>query len=642
MLGAQAAFGSFRVAAGLRRDGGASSPVLPSQPVVPTAFSPDLDRRRLDDVARLYRLVLQTVPDRPGLRHHADLLAHGSTLAELAASLLAVSGAVLDDRCATARIFWQRAGGGPDGFPAAWRHAAGLADFVADLVRRPPRRDEILSALFPEGVDPLDDDAGPGWGYRLWAAEIDAALFRVADWSASLLRMFGMRVVLTLRMDACTDPALLDATLSALRDQRYGRWRLHLLGSCPEGWRPPVDPRIVRTHATPRAGRWRGVLHGSVRPGDVLSPFALSTVALAALRRPRTASWRTDEDRIDGSGVRSVPFLERSAGLVLRRGKTGPTQRARHLPWPLLHRFDASPPMDGFAEDAIAATSVSLVIATRDQPHLLRRCVESIRLTTAAYAGGEVEIVLVDNGSENAEALALLERYRQEGCTVIRHPGAFNWSALCNDGARHARGATLVFLNNDIECFRDDWLQRLVCALQQRNVGAAGAKLLFADGRVQHNGVVIERGPTASHRLDGGPEPTPFHRRVSAVTGACLAVRSDLFTSFGGFDETLPVTWNDLDFCFRLRRGKLDIVVAASCVLRHDEMGTRTPDHAPENTAQLARSLRIVRRRHGRFLRTDRFLHPFLLAAGGTTRLDPAAPGRVAGLVVAGGLTLTS
>ncbi|MCQ8277941.1 glycosyltransferase [Acetobacteraceae bacterium KSS8] len=635
-MGAEAAFGSFRIALDIGSNDPAPAPIEVAR---------DVDCCRLAEVARLYRLVLQTAPDCPGLRHHVDLLAKGSTLAELASSLMAVSGDVRDDRQTAARLFWARAGGNPAAFAAAWRRASGLADFVAELARRPLARDNILRALFPFGVDPHDDDAGPAWGYRLWAAEIDAVLARVSRRFARLLRAFGACVVLTLDLDPDADPLLLDATVSALREQRYRRWRLLLHGQAPAGWVAPADPRIVRDEAADRP-RWRrGVLRGVLRPGEILSPHALGTIALAALRRPRTAAWRTDEDRIDPAGVRSEPMLHRSAGLVLRRDREDATGRERHLPLVLLHRRVPVRPPSTIVDDRAVLPSVSLVIATRDRPGLLQRCVDSIRRTIASYPGA-VEIVLVDNGTEDAGALDLLERYRGEGCVVKRRPGAFNWSALCNSGAESAHGEVLVFLNNDVECFRDDWLDRLVCAVQQENVGAAGAKLLFADGRIQHNGVLIGPGTVAAHRVDGVAEAEPVRRSVSAVTGACLAVRRTVFVRQGGFDESLPVTWNDLDFCLRLRRGKLDIVLAADSVLRHDEMGTRTPDHAPENVAQLASSLRIIRRKHGRGLRRslcrDRFLHPFLLAESGATRLDSDVAPRLLVVLAMGGLTLTS
>ena len=592
---------------------------------------------RVADIVRLYRLVLDAIPDRPGLRHHADLLAAGHTLAGLAASLLSLGADAQCRPVERAALLWRRDGRGRRGFAAAWRQTPDLPHFVASLIRHPPLRSRSqLCALFPEGVDPALDDVYPGWAYRLWSAEIRQVLVGMARRLMPLLRLAGPRIVLSLDIDRSASAADLDATLSSLARQIYGRWSLSLTGPFPAGFSLPPDPRIGRAATGPRP-----CLHGALRPGDTLSPACLALFAYAALRRPGIAGWSCDQDRRDPDGFCTDPQLDpiRRDGLVLRRhGASAPGGATRHLPAVLLHRLART--TRAAATQAArtpvrfpARSRVSVVIATRDRAALLRRCIESLREVTA---GPAPEIVLVDNGSREPDALALLASLQEQGCTVLRRPGSFNWSLLNNAGVRASSGEIVVLLNNDTECIEADWLERLASACLDPAAGPVGARLLYADGTVQHAGVLIGPGPHAAHRWS--PDGETGIRSVSAVTGACMAVRRTLFDRLGGFDEALPVTWNDLDFCLRARAAGLDVRLCSDSVLRHHELGTRTPDSAPENQDQLARTRAYIARRHAGRLGRDRFLHPLAMAEAGGRLLDPEAPRWISALVASGGV----
>jgi len=151
-----------------------------------------------------------------------------------------------------------------------------------------------------------------------------------------------------------------------------------------------------------------------------------------------------------------------------------------------------------------------------------------------------------------------------------------------NLAAEAASGATLVLLNDDIEPLVPEWLELLVAQTQRRGVGVAGAKLLYPSGAVEHAGVAVGI-------LDGAGHPgrgllaaelcawLDLTRNVSAVTGACLAVRREVFRDLGGLDVRFPVNYNDVDFCLRAREAGLEIVYEASAVLRHYEAQSRLP-----------------------------------------------------------------
>ncbi len=626
-----------------------------------------------------YRLVLRRPADRPGLRHHAEMLAAGETLRTIVAALfVSAEGRLLwgaDPGLPAARRIWDDAvpvavGAGDGeaadasgGFAAAWRMAGDLSEFVARLVAAGPVRSvPVLRALFPDGVDPADDAVGPAWAYRLWSLEGERALSVIARRLFPVLRLAGPVIGLVLEMSAGDAAPALAGTLASLAGQTYGRWRLRLRGPLPDGVVLPADPRIALDAPGVRLpASWVGWL----RAGDTLSPAALALFAYAALRRPWASAIYCDEDCHTAAGLPVRPWLKTAwdadaaedADLVggamlfrtrrLRRHGAGHpwpaalAGRIVHLPAVLCHRCDvpeagAVAPSSGCRPQppVRSAPSVSVVIATRDRAPLLERCVASLRACTDYPA---FEIVLVDNGSREPEALALLDRLERDGCRLLRRPGPFNWSALNNDGVRASTGEVVVLMNNDVACIEPGWLRALAAGCQRQRVGAVGALLRFEDGAVQHAGIVVGPGVRAAHLCSGRLVPGARLQGLAAVTGACLAVRRAVFDQLGGLNEALPVTWNDIDFCLRLREHGLRVLLARDAVLMHAESATRSADADPENQLQLALTRARMAERHRRALRADPFLNPLLTQGDGGRLLDPAAPERLWSILRGGG-----
>lgn len=598
---------------------------------------------RLLSVVHLYRLLLRRTADRGGLLHHADLIDRGESLEMVAGSLLHTDeGREAWEGVAPAGIahrIWQAAGGEPDGFDPAWTGAGDVPALAAGLVRDARVRETpVLEALFPAGVDPAADDIYPGWAYRLWAAEMDRALAAAARRLFPVLRAVGPRIGLLIELGPADSREQLDATIASLSGQVYGRWRLVLRGSLPAGFATPTDPRI--TVAGPGDALPRASWIGRLRAGDTMSPAALALLGFATCRRPWADAVCCDEDRRRDDGSCVDPALSGSGahGFSLSRRKKrrrddgADEERLVRLPAILCHRLARfGPPVPDGRLAAGPTPPVSVVVATRDRAELLDRCVGSLRARTDYPA---IEVVLVDNGSTEPSALALLDRLERDGCRVLRRPGPFNWSALNNDGVAAATGEVVVLMNNDVQCVEPGWLRAMVRACLLPGVGAVGALLRYRDGTVQHAGVVLGPGPQAVHlRCDDPRLPA----KVPAVTGACMALRRTVFDRMGGLDASLPVTWNDLDLCLRLRGAGLRVLLARDAVLLHDELGSRTPDSDPGNHEQLERSRLLVASRHRRALRRERFLHPLLTVESGGCCLDPAAPRRVWPMLRGGG-----
>ena len=264
---------------------------------------------------------------------------------------------------------------------------------------------------------------------------------------------------------------------------------------------------------------------------------------------------------------------------------------------------------------------VSIIIPTRDRAELLRSCVAGLVHRTDYPA---MEIIIADNGSVEEATLALFETLRVEhGVRVLPLPGPFNYSRINNQAIAEARGEIILFLNNDTEVIGADWLREMVSLAVRPEIGAVGARLLFADGRVQHCGDVLGFGwpvGVAGHngllaqRDDPGPYGTYIlTRTLSAVTAACLAVRRTILDEVGGFDEVnLAVAFNDVDLCLRIRDAGYRNLLAAGAELYHLESASRGEDLRPEQLERSTAEIRHMRERWGEALDSDPYWNPNL------------------------------
>jgi GT2 family glycosyltransferase len=253
------------------------------------------------------------------------------------------------------------------------------------------------------------------------------------------------------------------------------------------------------------------------------------------------------------------------------------------------------------------AKKISIIIPVRDRVDLLERCLDSLtsKTTYAPY-----EIVLVDNDSQSEEARAYFARCKHR---VLRYSGPFNFSALNNFAVEQTDSPWLLFLNNDTEVIEGDWLTMLAEHVQRPEVGAVGPKLLYPDDTVQHAGIVMGVGGIAEHAFRGLSADEPgvcrqlqTTRNYSAVTGACLLTRREVFEEVGGFDEEqLPVTFSDVDLCLKMRRVGYRVIYVPFAKLYHHESASRRPAVEPLETG-------VMRERWPEVLKHDPYYNPNL------------------------------
>jgi glycosyltransferase involved in cell wall biosynthesis len=253
---------------------------------------------------------------------------------------------------------------------------------------------------------------------------------------------------------------------------------------------------------------------------------------------------------------------------------------------------------------------VSIIVPTRDRADLLKRCVEGIRRTDYE----RIEIVVVDNGSVEESTRSFLAELEHTGhARLVQVNGTFNFSRLINQGAAAARGEILVFLNNDVEVEERGWLREMVSHVLQPGVGAVGARLWFPNNTLQHGGVVLGLGGMAGHAFQRVPRRHPgyfdrlfLQQNASAATAACMMVRKSVFEETGLFDEeNFTVSFNDIDFCLRLRQRGLRIVWTPYANLIHHESASRGRERTAGGQSQFFREATHLQHKWGAQLLTD-------------------------------------
>lgn len=274
---------------------------------------------------------------------------------------------------------------------------------------------------------------------------------------------------------------------------------------------------------------------------------------------------------------------------------------------------------------------ISIIICTRNRVDLLRQCVEGIEQRTDYK---NYELIVVDNGSDDAATLAYLDGLRALGALrVIVHPAPFNFAELNNLAVRQASGELICLLNNDVVPIGVRWLSEMVAHALRSEIGAVGAKLCYPDNTIQHAGVILD-GVAAGHLHLGYPRGAAGYgnrarlaQNFSAVTAACLVIRRSIWLEVGGMDEEFAVAFNDVDFCLRVGQLGYRNLWLPQAELYHYESASRGKEDTPEKRARFLAEVSLLQKRWGSLLANDPAWNPNLALNG--ERIGLASPPRV-------------
>lgn len=230
------------------------------------------------------------------------------------------------------------------------------------------------------------------------------------------------------------------------------------------------------------------------------------------------------------------------------------------------------------------------MIPNKDGINYLKPCINSIlKLTTYE----NYEIVIIENNSENENTFKYYEKLKQNPkIKVLEYKEKeFNYSAIINFGVKNVDGDFVVQLNNDTKLISADWLETFIGYCQFQEIGAVGARLYYKDKSIQHAGIAIGIEGTAGNLLvnleyekHGYYSFESLTRNVSAVTGACLFARREIYEEVGFMEEKLfKIAFNDVDFCLKILEKGYRILYNPFVELYHYESKTRGIDELDIN-----------------------------------------------------------
>ena len=316
-----------------------------------------------------------------------------------------------------------------------------------------------------------------------------------------------------------------------------------------------------------------------------------------------------------------LPLFDRDAASAALRDATAAHLKARQMEAAVTIAPSALLPAAQVRRTAPDGRT-TIIIPTRNRVELLADCLESLQ---PVLMRPDVDLLIVDNDSSDDKTIRFLAGLREERIArLLPVPGPFNYARLNNLAARETDSDFLLFLNNDVKALDGTWLDEMHARLAEADVGAVGALLAWPSGMVQHGGVVLGPSFAATHAFNDRTIDDPGYtdllrvaHECSAVTAACMLTRRGDYLALGGMDEVhFPVSFNDVDYCLRLRATSRRVIMTPHARLIHLESASRSKLTSTDHAARFARELRALRHRWGESLLQDPFYNP-------TLSLDP-------------------
>lgn len=262
---------------------------------------------------------------------------------------------------------------------------------------------------------------------------------------------------------------------------------------------------------------------------------------------------------------------------------------------------------------------VSLIVPTHNGYDILSTCINSI-IKKTSYKN--YEIIIVNNRANCQKTLRFIAEVVKAHSRIQTlawdHP--FNYSAINNFAAKHANGSILGLINNDIEVINSTWLTEMVSHAIRPDIGCVGSKLYYPNNQIQHAGVILGIGGVAGHghkhfqRTQSGYfSKLELIHNYSAITAACLLVQKDIFNQVNGLDQkNLPIAFNDVDFCIRIRNAGYRNIWTPYAELYHHESISRGSDNTAEKIQRANKEVEYMKNTWGKSLIQDPAYNPNL------------------------------
>lgn len=511
---------------------------------------------------------------------------------------------------------------------------------VRDLLRRPTRPVDVILIEPPDGAKCYRDVLLYGWAHSSEAPLLEAAVLLDGQAVGHLPLELGTSPVISRVFRRLAHYSTFRSRVSLI-DKSPGRHQLGIRVTDVRGNRADQTISIIMRNPHPRPTLWARIPRGVLRRSRGLARSrelkeTTVTQQLAALldqlrhalgREPAMLNWYTDLDLgrlFPQAHVFSPPgqhsaakllYLDHTIDVVAlpREASDAHFQEARRVASSLVVSTGRGGESCGGSESPRAlksievdwhesarareaSTSVSIIIPVHNHAAYTERCLDQLIKTVPANLA--VEVIVVDDASTDSTAEVITEFARRDPrVTYVRNAANCGFVHSCNDGAKHAHGQMLVFLNNDT-LPRPGWLTALLDTfLDHPEAGAVGAKLVYPDGTLQEAGGVIFSDGSGCNVGRGAKNPNAalynYTRQVDYCSGAVLATPAVLFWDVGGFDTRFcPAYYEDTDYCFSVRARGRPVYYQPRSVVVHFEGVTSGTD-----TSTGIKSYQVVNRK---------------------------------------------
>lgn len=221
------------------------------------------------------------------------------------------------------------------------------------------------------------------------------------------------------------------------------------------------------------------------------------------------------------------------------------------------------------------------VILWAQSPALLRQCLHTLKCTKE-----KIWLELIIIGNSKAISAAGQSADFADHIQLLQWDKPLNRAKMYDEGARHATGDYLLFLDEHAIPMSQGWIRHLLMYAQRPDVGPVGAKLLYRNGTIRHGGLYVTSDGALRSLHDKTPDDDLgymlrllYAQEVSSVSADCMMVRRSCYQERGGFSAEYSHTHFDADFCLRLKRAGILTVFQPDAVLTcHRRVPRRSAD----------------------------------------------------------------
>jgi GT2 family glycosyltransferase len=222
--------------------------------------------------------------------------------------------------------------------------------------------------------------------------------------------------------------------------------------------------------------------------------------------------------------------------------------------------------------ELLEVREISVIVSARHGLAARACYIENLTKKTS-YPDYEIVFIQTDNEAAGPDA-----HFSRMPHRLLRFSGAHNLSAPRNFAVGQTASPWILFLDDDMEVIESDWLTIMAEHIQRPEVGAVGAQLLNPNNTIEHAGIVLGVNGIAQPAFRSLPaderqvsRQLQVTRNYSAVSAACMLTRRDVFQEVGGFDESLPDAFAEIDLCLKMRRaGYLIVYTSFAKLYKHE------------------------------------------------------------------------